>query len=46
MTLMKIFFQIIIGKNFNEQKIEFKELNKEPAFISLEEIIKTINNKK
>jgi len=45
-NLLGIPFQIIIGKNFNEQKIEFKELNNEPVFISLEEIIKTINNKK
>ena len=45
-NLIGIPFQIIIGKNFNEQKIEFKEINKEPVFISLEEIIKTLNNKK
>ncbi len=45
-NLLGIPFQIIIGKNFNEQKIEFKEIDKEPAFISLEEIIKTINSKK
>ena len=45
-NLLGIPFQIIIGKNFNEQKIEFKEINKEPVFISLEEIIKIINNKK
>ena len=45
-NLLGIPFQIIIGKNFNEQKIEFKEINKEPVFISLEEIIKTLNNKK
>ena len=45
-NLLGIPFQIIIGKNFNEQKIEFKEINKDPIFISLEEIIKIIKNKK
>jgi len=45
-NLLGIPFQIIVGKNFNEQKIEFKEINKDPSFISLEEIIKTIKNKK
>ena len=38
--------QIIIGRNFNEQKIEFKEIQKDPVFISLDVIIKTIKNKK
>ncbi len=45
-NLLGIPFQIIIGKNFNEQKIEFKEINKEPVHISLEDIIKSIKNKK
>tara|TARA_Y100000590_G_scaffold434905_1_gene553714 strand:+ start:21 stop:881 length:861 start_codon:yes stop_codon:yes gene_type:complete len=45
-NLLGIPFQIIIGKNFNSQKIEFKEINKEPTFVSLEEIIKIIKNKK
>ncbi len=45
-NLLGIPFQIIIGKNFNEQKIEFKEINKDPIFISLKEIIKIIKNKK
>ena len=44
-NLLGIPFQIIIGKNFNDQKIEFKEINKEPIFISLEEIIKIVKNK-
>ena len=45
-NLLGIPYQIIIGKNFNEQKIEFKEIQKETVFISLEEIIKIIKNKK
>jgi len=45
-NLLGIPFQIIIGKNFNEKKIEFKETGKDPIFISLEEIIKIIKNKK
>ena len=45
-NLLGIPFQIIIGKNFNEKKIEFKEINKEAKFISLDEIIKIIKNKK
>ena len=45
-NLLGIPYQIIIGKNFNEQKIEFKEINTEPVFISLNEIIKKIKNKK
>ena len=45
-NLLGIPFQIIIGKNFNEQKIEFKEVFKDTLFISLDEIIKTIKNKK
>ena len=45
-NLLGIPFQIIIGKNFNEQKIEFKEVDKDPIFISLEEIIKIIKSKK
>ena len=45
-NLLGIPFQIIIGKNFNEQKIEFKEIYKDPVFISLEEIIKIIKSKK
>tara|TARA_Y100000591_G_C21836713_1_gene703005 strand:+ start:1 stop:882 length:882 start_codon:yes stop_codon:yes gene_type:complete len=45
-NLLGIPFQIIIGKNFNEKKIEFKEISKEPQFISLDEIIKIIKNKK
>ena len=45
-NLLGIPYQIIIGNNFNEQKIEFKEINKETIFISLEEIIKIIKNKK
>ena len=45
-NLLGIPFQIIIGKNFNEQKIEFKEVDKDPVFISLEEIIKIIKSKK
>ncbi len=44
-NLLGIPFQIIIGKNFSEQKIEFKEIDKKPEFISLEEIIKIIKNK-
>ncbi len=44
-NLLGIPFQIIIGKNFSEQKIEFKEIDKKPEFISLEEIIKKIKNK-
>ena len=43
---MGIPYQIIIGKNFNDQKIEFKEIDKEPIFVSLEEIIKIIKRKK
>jgi len=45
-NLLGIPFQIIIGKNFNEQKIEFKEVDKDPVFISLEKIIKIIKSKK
>ena len=45
-NLLGIPYQIIIGKNFNENKIEFKEIDKDPVFISLEEIIKIIKNKK
>ena len=45
-NLLGIPFQIIIGKNFNEQKIEFKEVDKDPIFISLDEIIKIIKSKK
>ena len=45
-NLLGIPFQIIIGKNFNEQKIEFKEVDKDPVFISLEEIIKITKSKK
>ena len=45
-NLLGIPFQIIIGKNFNDQKIEFQEIHEEPKFISLEEIIKIIKNKK
>ena len=45
-NLLGIPFQIIIGKNFNEQKIEFKEIDNKPVFISLEEIVKVIKNKK
>ena len=43
---MGIPYQIILGKNFSEQKIEFKEINKEPIFISLKEIIQILKNKK
>ena len=45
-NLLGIPYQIIIGKNFNEQKIEFKEIHKEPIFISLNEIINKIKSKK
>ncbi len=45
-NLLGIPFQIIIGKNFNEQKIEFKEIDNKPVFISLEKIVKVIKNKK
>ena len=45
-NLLGIPYQIIIGKNFNEKKIEFKEVDKDPIFISLDEIIKIIKNKK
>ncbi len=44
--LLGIPFQIIIGKNFNEQKIEFTEINHDPIFISIDEIIKKIKSKK
>ena len=45
-NLLGIPYQIIIGNNFNDKKIEFKEIQKDPIFISLEEIIKIIKNKK
>ena len=45
-NLLGIPYQIIIGNNFNDKKIEFKEIQKDPVFISLEEIIKIIKNKK
>ncbi len=45
-NLLGIPYQIIIGKNFNENKIEFKEIDREPIYISLEEIIKKIKDKK
>ncbi len=45
-NLLGIPYQIIIGKNFNEKKIEFKEIGKDPIFIPLEEVIKIIKNKK
>ena len=45
-NLIGIPYQIIIGKNFNEQNIEFKEIGKDPLFISLEEINKIIQNAK
>ena len=45
-NLLGIPYQIIIGKNFNEQKIEFKEVDKQPIFIPLEEITKIIKSKK
>ncbi len=45
-NLLGIPYQIIIGKNFNENKIELKEIHKEPVFVSIEEIIKIIKSKK
>ena len=45
-NLLGIPYQIIIGKNFNEKKIELKEIGKEAIYVSLEEIIKIIKNKK
>ena len=45
-NLLGIPYQIIIGKNFNEQKIELKEINKDPVFISLKDIVKIIKDKK
>ncbi len=45
-NLLGIPYQIIIGKNFNENKIEFKEVKNEPIFISLDKIINIIKNKK
>ena len=45
-NLLGIPYQIIIGNNFNENKIEFKEINNDTKYISLDEIIKTIKNKK
>ncbi len=45
-NLLGIPFQIIIGNNFNQQKIEFKEINEEPKYISLENIIKILKSKK
>ncbi len=45
-NLLGIPYQIIIGKNFNDQKIELKEINKEPVFVSIKEIIKIIKDKK
>tara|TARA_Y100000591_G_scaffold73932_2_gene61490 strand:- start:1762 stop:3090 length:1329 start_codon:yes stop_codon:yes gene_type:complete len=45
-NLLGIPYQIIIGKNFNEQKIEFKEINKDPIYTTLDEIIKIIRSKK
>ena len=45
-NLLGIPYQIIIGNNFNDKKIEFKEIQNDPIFISLEEIIKIIKNKK
>ena len=45
-NLLGIPYQIIIGKNFNENKIEFKEIDREPIYISLEDIIKKIKDKK
>ena len=45
-NLLGIPYQIIIGKNFDEKKIEFKEINEEPMFIPINEIIKIIKNKK
>ncbi len=45
-NLLGIPYQIIIGKSFSEQKIEFKEIHKDTIFISIEEIIKILKNKK
>ena len=45
-NLLGIPYQIIIGNNFNENKIEFKEINNDTKYISLDEIIKIIKNKK
>ena len=45
-NLLGIPYQIIIGKNFNEKEIEFKEIGKDAIYVSLEEIIKIIKNKK
>ncbi len=45
-NLLGIPYQIIIGKNFNDQKIELKEINKEPVFVSIKEIIKIVKDKK
>ena len=45
-NLLGIPYQIIIGKNFNEKKIEFKEVDGEAKFVSLDEIINIIKNKK
>ncbi len=45
-NLLGIPYQIIIGNNFNENKIEFKEINNDTKYISLNEIIKIIKNKK
>ena len=35
-NLLGIPYQIIIGKNFNEKKIEFKEIGKDAIYVSLE----------
>ncbi len=45
-NLLGVPYQIIIGKNFNERKIEFKEIHKEPLFISLDEILNILKHKK
>ena len=45
-NLLGIPNSIIIGKNFNEKKIEFKEIDKDPIYISINEIMKIIRDKK
>ena len=42
-NLIGVPFHIIIGKNFNEEKIEFKEIGNKEQFIDINKIIKIIS---
>ncbi len=45
-NLLGIPFQIMIGKKSEKDLLEFKEIGKDPKYLSINEIIELINNKK